>query len=493
MSKINQSSYRQIMKATSLFGGVQFINILIQIIRSKIIAVLLGPTGIGILGLLNSTITMVKCGTDFGLGVSAVKDIALANESENNLKVSETVTIVRRLVWLTGTLGTLVVFFFSSWLSQVTFGNDDFTIAFIWISITLLFQQLTTGQFVILQGLRKLNLLAKANVLGSALALIFTVPLYYLYGLDGIVPGIIGTSLISLIVAWYYSKKIFVNFFSISYRQTFLGGKKILKMGFMISLSSLLVIGSSYLLRIFINKIGGIEQVGLYDAGFMIINTYVGLIFTAMSTDYFPRLSAVSESNNQCRQTINYQAEIAILILAPILIIFLIFIKEIIVILYSNQFVSIDKMIYWAAIGMFFKTATWAIGYILLAKSNSKVFFISELVTNIYTLAFNILGYYYYGLEGLGISFLISYVLSLIQVFLIAKIKYDFSFNNPFLKIFIIQFTMAILSFLLIYFVENSYLYFFGIILICLSSLFSYKELDYRIDFVQLFNKGNEK
>ena len=141
MSKINQSSYRQIMKATSLFGGVQFINILIQIIRSKIIAVLLGPTGIGILGLLNSTITMVKCGTDFGLGVSAVKDIALANESENNLKVSETVTIVRRLVWLTGTLGTLVVLFFSSWLSQVTFGNDDFTIAFIWISITLLFQQ----------------------------------------------------------------------------------------------------------------------------------------------------------------------------------------------------------------------------------------------------------------------------------------------------------------------------------------------------------------
>ena len=50
-----QSSYRQIMKATSLFGGVQIFQIIISVIRSKFVAILLGPSGMGIVGLLAST------------------------------------------------------------------------------------------------------------------------------------------------------------------------------------------------------------------------------------------------------------------------------------------------------------------------------------------------------------------------------------------------------------------------------------------------------
>ena len=485
----NQNSYRQIMKATSLFGGVQVINIFIQIIRSKIVAVLLGPAGMGIMGLLNSTLSLIKSSSDFGLGVSAVQDIALANKTNDNYRIGKTVTIVRRLVWITGTLGTLIVLVLSPWLSELAFGNKEFTISFIWISITLLFQQLSTGQFVILQGMRKMQLLAKANVLGSALGLIFTLPFYYIYGVQGIVPGIIGTALIVLFLSWYFSRKIIIEKVDISYSQTITGGEKMLKMGFMISLSSLLAIGASYILRIFINKTGGIDQVGLYDAGFMIINTYVGLVFTAMSTDYFPRLSSVSESNKLCRRIIIQQAEIAILILAPILVVFLIFIKQIVILLYSSQFIDVNQMIYWAALGMFFKATTWAIGYILLAKSESKIFFFSELVANIYTLLLNVLGYYYYGLEGLGISFLVSYIISLIQVFLIANIRYKFTFNSSFMKIFLIQFSIAILSFIVIYLLPQPHVFVVGIFMIIFSCWYSFRELDNRINFKQILSK----
>ena len=487
----NQNSYRQIMKATSLFGGVQVINIIIQIIRSKVIAVLLGPAGMGIMGLLNSTLSLIKSSSDFGLGVSAVQDIALANNTNDNYQIGKTVTIVRRLVWITGTIGTLIVLVLSPLLSELAFGNKEFTIAFIWISVTLLFQQLSTGQFVILQGMRKIQLLAKANVLGSALGLIFTLPFYYIYGVGGIVPGIIGTALIVLFLSWYFSRKIIIEKVDVSYSQTFTGGKKMLKMGFMISLSSLLAIGASYILRIFINRTGGIDEVGLYDAGFLIINTYVGLVFTAMSTDYFPRLSSVSESNKLCRRTINQQAEIALLILSPILVIFLVFIKEIVILLYSRQFIEVNEMIYWAALGMFFKATTWAIGYILLAKSESKIFFLSELVSNTYLLLFNLLGYHYYGLEGLGISFLVSYIITFIQVFLIAKINFEFSLDNSFLKIFFIQFSLAILSFITIRFLLHSYLYIVGVLLIALSSWYSFRELDKRINFKEIFIKKN--
>ena len=43
-----------------------------------------------------------------------------------------------------------------------------------------------------------------------------------------------------------------------------------LKMGFLINLSNLLTIASSYFVRVYITKIGGIEEVGLYSAGFAI-------------------------------------------------------------------------------------------------------------------------------------------------------------------------------------------------------------------------------
>ena len=129
---------------------------------------------------------------------------------------------------------------------------------------------------------------------------------------------------------------------------------------------------------------------------------------------------------------------------------------------------------------------------LLLAKSNSKIFFISELVANVYTLLFNIIGYYYYGLEGLGISFLVSYMLSLIQVFLIAKIKYDFSIGKNLMKIFIGQFSISILGFLCTYFMIRSNAFIVGILIILISCSYSLKELDNRVNVKQYFSK-NEK
>ena len=176
-----QYSYRHIMKATSLFGGVQVFNIIIQIVRAKFIAVLLGPTGLGIMGLLTATLGIIGSLTNFGLSTSAVKDIATASGTGDEKRISKVVTAFSRLVWFTGTLGLIITVILSPWLSQLTFGNSDYTIAFIWLSITLLFNQLSSGQMVLLQGLRKLRYLAKANISGSAIGLIFTLPLYYFW------------------------------------------------------------------------------------------------------------------------------------------------------------------------------------------------------------------------------------------------------------------------------------------------------------------------
>jgi O-antigen/teichoic acid export membrane protein len=244
--------------------------------------------------------------------------------------------------------------------------------------------------------------------------------------------------------------------------------------------------GSSYIVRIFISHKGGVEQVGLYNAGFSIINTYVGMVFTAMVTDYFPRLSGIADDAGKAKNVVNQQAEVALLILAPILTVFLIFINWIVILFYSSRFLSVDIMIHWAALGIFFKAASWPIAYLIIAKGHTKLFFYNELMVNLYMLGLNIIGYLWKGLEGLGISFFVGYLIYLLQVFIIVRKKYTFAFQKTFYEIFAIQFLIGVLCFISSRFINPPYIYLWGSILIIISTLYSIRELNKRLRLIPL-------
>lgn len=488
-----KSSYRQIIKATSLFGGVQIFNILITIVRTKFIAILLGPLGMGISGLLTSTTSFISGLTNFGLSTSAVRDISSAYGSKDNERIIRTVSVFRKLVWITGLFGMIITIVLSPLLSQMTFGNSDYTIAFILISITLLINQVSAGQFVLLRGMRQLNYLAKSSLAGSSLGLLTVIPLYYVYGINGIVPAIIITAVTQLILTWYFANKLNVRLISITLKETLYEGKSMMKLGFFISLSGLINLGISYLVRIFISNTGGIEQVGLYNAGFTLINTYVGLIFSAMSTDYYPRLSAVANNKEKCKILINQQSEVALLILGPLITSFIIFIQWIIILLYSTRFLDITQMIHFAILGTLFKAGSWAISYLFLAKADTRLYFWNELAANLYLLLFNIAGYYYGGLTGLGLSYLISYIVYFFQVYFVAKFKFKFNFRKDFIKIIITQLLFVILSFLTIKTFKDYISYLIGSFIIIFSVLFSFSELDKRINLIEIITRISKK
>ncbi len=488
-----KSSYRQIMKATSLFGGVQVFQILISVVRSKFVAILLGPEGMGIVGLLTSTTGLVSGLTNFGLGTSAVKNISEASADKDGERVSAVITVMRRLVWVTGLLGAVATLAFAPLLSQFTFGNREYTAAFIWISITLLFNQLSIGEMVLLQGLRRLQYLAKANVYGSLAGLLVTIPLYYKFGMEGIVPVIIITSFITLFFSRYFAKKVQLEKSQVTRPIFFSEGKNMMVMGFMISLSGLITLIAAYLIRIFINRTGNVADVGYYSAGFTIINTYVGMVFTAMGTDYYPRLSVVASDEEKSRRQINQQSEIALLILAPILIAFLVFVNWAVILLYSNQFLAITGMVYWSTLGIFFKAVSWAIAFLFLAKGAGVLYFWNELAGSIYSLGFGMLGYHLWGLTGLGIAFMASYILYLVQVFLIAKIKYHFSFSSTCKAIFGVQLLLAITGFAVVTLMQQPYTYLLGVPLIILSGWYSYRELEKRIGIKEIVQGFVEK
>jgi len=489
----SKGEYRQILKATSVFGGVQVFTIIIKIIRAKFIAVLLGAAGMGIASLLNSTLQLVSALTEFGLQTSAVKDVGASNSSGDVERVGRTIAITRKLVLLTGLLGMFITLCLSSLLSDLTFGNKEYTLAFMLISVTLLFNHVSSGQSVIMQGMRKVKLLAKSGMIGSVAGLCISIPLYYVWGIEGIVPAIIITAAAGLFISWYFSRKIPFQRVKIKFSEAIAEGGGMIRLGFMISIAGLISMGAAQVVRIFISRYGGLSDVGLYSAGFSIISVYVGLVFTAMSKDYFPNLSGVAHDNNKAGRLINQQSEISILILAPILSVFIIFIHWIVVLLYSAEFTAANGMIQYAALGIYFKALSWSIAYVFLAKGASKLFFWNELLGNTYTLSFNLLGYYFWGLDGMGISFLFGYLVYMMQVFVIAKIKYQFSFTAKFYRIFFPQLIIGIACLLLVKFMPQPWAYIAGVLLIGLSILLSLREMDKRIDLLELWHNLKNK
>jgi O-antigen/teichoic acid export membrane protein len=219
----------------------------------------------------------------------------------------------------------------------------------------------------------------------------------------------------------------------------------------------------------------------LYSAGFTLLNSYVGLIFSAMAMDYFPKLSAHASDNYFCRKTINEQAEISFLLLTPFLLIFLLFCPLAIKILFTREFMIIDKMLYWSILGMLFRAASWSISFIFIAKGDARIFFYNEFLASVYTTVFNILGYYFWGLTGIGIAFFLGYFLYLVHMSILSSKLYNIFFQKETFKLFIIQCIFVLSIFITVIFTKGYSKYLLSIPIIILCSLYSYGILDKKV------------
>lgn len=481
---IEKQSYRHIFKATSLFGGVQIIQLILNLVKGKLIAILLGSSGIGILNLYLSSTTMISNITGLGLSFSAVRDISLAAETMDNTKISRISKIFRRWIFFSGLLGVAFTIGCSSLLSEFAFGNSSQKWSFVFLSITLMLNSQTNGNNALLQGLRKLKDMAKSSVIGSAIGLFSSIPLYYYYGIIGIVPSILITSLTSFITSFYFTNKIKIKPIYVSHKDVIAEGQEMVKLGVIMMISVFFGAVVVFIVNAFIRYKGGTSDVGLYQAGLSISNQIVGLVFVAMGSDYFPRLSAISGDNGKVKALVNHQAEIVILIAAPLLIALLISAPLIVQIFLSSEFFPIIIFIRMLAIGLLFKAAAYSVGYITFAKGDKRVFFIVDgFLSNIVTLLLNLFAYNFWGFHGLGISFIASFIIYFIVILIITNKLYAFTFCRTFYKLFAILLTLCLTAFVLTIFTNVFITYIGGSILFIISCIFSLLELDRRIEF----------
>lgn len=374
-----------------------------------------------------------------------------------------------------GLLGAVVVLALSPWLSQWSFGTRDFTGAYMWLACTILFDTLTKGELAIFQGFRRLRILAQANLLGASAGLLISLPIYYIWRTDGVVVAIILSSICGYFATLLFRDKQKVP--PLSVRQE---GKSIITIGAMLTISGFASTLVSYLFNIYLRSHGGLEDVGIYQSGFGLIDKYIGLIFVAMSTDYYPRLAAVHNQNTKLSSIMNQQTVVSLLILCPVITIFLPTAPLIVRLLLTKSFLPVIPFLSWAILGMIFKVVSTSMGYILIVKGAHRLFLGTELFSWSTILITNIIGYTLWGIEGIGIAFLFSYVCYFILIGTICYHNFKIGFNKEIIQILLFTITIAIGSFITTYYwipINQWTGYAFDIFLILIACTFSFRKL----------------
>lgn len=447
--------YKQIMKSTFVMGASSVIVTILGIVRTKFIALVLGTTGVGLAGIFLNINNLVTIFSGMGVGDSGVRQIAWAAGTGNNETIARTVLTIRRVSLLLGVVGLCVLLFFSSGISRLTFGTSDHVRDIAILSATIFFGTVSRGQRALIQGVRRIGDLAKADILAAIFGTVLSIPVVYYFGERGIVYIIFTVSATAIATSWWYCKKVEVSPVRLSLSESVSEAGPLVRLGLALMLGSLISLGVQYLARVLVIRYEGLSAAGIYHAAYTLSILYVGLILNAMLTDFYPRLSSAAQDHAECRSLINKQAEVGLLFVVPGVLAIMAFAPVIIVIFYSSKFTAAADLLRWMMLGGVLQAVTWPLGYMIRAQGNGKLVFWTELCAGGLQLGLAWFGIALFGLLGIGISFFARDVFYLLLIYLIVRKNYRFTFSGATLQVFIISVLATGMVFLLPFFLAK--------------------------------------
>ncbi len=450
-----KKSYGRILESTALVGGSQVASVLLGIVRNKALAILVGTTGIGLIGIYSTLTGTIGTATGLGISYSGVRQIAEATGSGDEERIARTAITLRRMSLLLGFLGTVLMVVFCVPLSRLTFGNGGHAGAIAVLSLTVFMAAVSGGQGALVRGMSRIADLAYITVLGAVLGTICSIPLVYFWGEKGIVPFIVTVSAMTILTSWWFARKIPLAKAHLSWRQTRAVARGLLSLGLFFMSSSLMSFCVSYLVRVLLIRKIGLQGVGMYQAAFSLSIFYIGVIINAMGMDFYPRLTTVAGDNATCNRLVNEQTEVSLLLATPAVIATLTFAPLVIRLFYSAQFIPAYDVLRWQMLGAFLRVVAWPIAIVLQAKGKGQAFFWTELAANVAHAGFIWTGISLFGLEGAGMAFFIFYIFYTLMILTVVHRLSGFLWSPANLQLgFILSFCVTV-SFLLPYFVHQ--------------------------------------
>lgn len=484
MNNTVDTSHKSILKATGLFGLVQIIKIVLSIVSIKVVAVYLGVSGIGQLGLLQSVINIVAAVSSFGLQTILVREIATLKQ----VNQSEKLNLLHNWSLYVGVFGMLLFMIVIPFLNRYLFdGNFDYKWLLI-LGLQFVFLSLANFRTTYLQGIQQVNKYAKVQVFISFVVVLVSMFLYFTFGVQAIVYVLFTTSIISFIISYFFTKEI--NFFPqiLSVIKVYSQTKELLFTGTMLSVNVIFGFVCTFLIKLYLKETSSnIQIVGFYEVASTIMITYVGLVFTAMASDFYPKLTTIAHLHHESNKLVNNQIQIALLLVTPVVIGLFVFGNWFIELFYTKDFSPVFDIFKFGLLYVIIKAITWPLGFYLLALKENKQYFRQELLADFLNISLSILLYNFFGLYGLGMAMVLNFFFygAIVYNFLIKKHQFQFDESTV-----ITMNSCLLLVIMCVVFANTNYLLILLLIISIFNSIYLLKS---KIDFKSIFKKISSK
>lgn len=478
-------SYRHVLKYTGVFGGVQGLKIFVTLLRNKLASSLLGKVGMGVNGIFLNIGEIMNSWTNFGIPFYAVQRISEIYEEGTEDDLRRFVGVIRTWSVWSALLGGMLCFFLASWLNGHYFpAGEQHTLEIMLLSVFVASMPIEAVECSLLKGLRQLRTVAFIEVMAALSTFALTIPLYFFFGLKGIVASLVLCGWAVAIIHLIFSTRLYSYRVKLFSRTTLREGWPLIRIGLPYVLAA--VAGAMTTGEVF-SYLSDTGQVGLYRAGYGLMVTYAGMVFVAVEADYFPRLSSVNHDQKRMNHTINQQIDVCVLLMAPILIVLVLAMPWIIRLLWTNEFLPVGTMAICAVFYMFFKAVATPIGYTSLAKGDSWLYLIMECIYDVMFVLMLRYGYARMGLTGAGIALSVAALFDLIMIGTVYGLRYHLYMRRRTLFLILPQAVLLAAAVAACLWLSPVYKYLVGSLALLLSLVFSLRLLSNEMSSLPTF------
>lgn len=410
--------FARILRSSALMGGAQVVTLAVAFVRTKAIAQLMGPAGVGLVGVLTAFNGNVSTLAGWGLGTSGVRLIASASSEDKFSRQAA----VRRFGLTLSSLG-LVVSLALFWpVAYLTFDSSRYAFELLIGGMAVPCIIASTIWTSILQAEGHVKSLAKSQVLAALGGLFFGVPLIYFFGTLGVAASLFLAASIPMGFTWWLARRDCLAGDAAPRREDL---RALFDMG-----GGLMVIGvaaqlAAYGVRLAIirhhaNLADGLADAGYYQAAIAIAGSLPAMVFAAMGTDFFPRVAAAKDEA-EAKVLSEKQIEAALLLALPIFTGLITMNRLGITLLYADKFEPAVPLLSWMIWGVFVRLLGWPLGYWLVARGSMRTVVVVEVTSNLVMAALPIFLLPAFGLVGTAIGYFAGYLLYAIAMLAVAR------------------------------------------------------------------------
>lgn len=448
----NGDSYRYILRSTSIIGFSSILNVLIGLVRMKVAAVLLGPSGIGLIGLLQSLIATASTVAGFGLTNAGARRVAMA-ASESEIQLAKVRSALFRGTLILALLGGFFVWVTKDILAEHVLGDAKYEYDMIWISIGVTLSVAAGSQVALIRGMQRVGDIARVTIFSSLFSTGAGVISLWVMGEGGLFVFVICAPLSSFVIGHFYVSKLPSSRKLVSFSHVCQEWLPLIRLGVSFMVAGLaVVIGHLVVRSIIKSKLGDVD-LGYFQSAWMISSTYVGFVLQAMGNEYFPRISAQINNLSVMNSMVNKQSHVVLLIAGPIFIFMYAAAPFVISVLYTKEFLRGVSVLHWFIVGDVFKMLGMPLRYVIMASCRGPIFIITEFIPICIFVVVAAFGVEEFGLTSVGVGYCAMQCSLLIVSYFYSRRAIRFKWDAEVVKIIFLVFScLAIVVFVTTYF-----------------------------------------